>query len=252
MPPTSTSTVAETGADRRAEPRWQKPLTVLTRKEEAALLSRTVEALGDDITILEAGCGRKWRLKLGTRYRLIGIDEDETALRLRAEQIGDLDDYRVGSLVDAEFEPRSFDVIYCSYVLEHAVGVDRILDNFATWIRPGGLIVLRVPDDRSVYGFVAKHTPHWSHVLVKKYVNKAKNAGKPGYDPYPVVYEKAMSQPGILRFCRDRGFSCSIIGDAAFMKKGQRWLRPVTRGVSWLALGQLGWRHDNLTYLIRT
>jgi len=222
-------------------------MRLVTRREQIDLISAAIDAYGDGITILEAGCGRAWPLKLSIDYTLVGLDLDEDALRLRVEQQKDLDDYRVGDLRDADFAPASFDVIYCSYVLEHLTGVERVLDNFARWIKPGGLIVLRIPDKDSVYSLVARSTPHWFHVLVCKYINGYRDAGKPGHAPYPVVYEDAMSRRGIDAFCRAHGFSSSVSAVGAYNRS---WIPPLARIVSALTLGRFAWRHNNLTYLI--
>ncbi|MFS8607439.1 MAG: class I SAM-dependent methyltransferase [Gammaproteobacteria bacterium] len=221
--------------------------TLVSRREQIDLISEAIDAYGDGITILEAGCGRAWPLKLSIDYTLVGLDLDEEALRLRVRQQKDLDDYRVGDLRDAHFPPGSFDVIYCAYVLEHVEGVEKVLDNFARWIRPGGLIVLRIPDKDSVYALLARSTPHWFHVLFCKHVNGYRDAGKPGHAPYPVVYEDAMSRRGIEAFCAAHGFSPSVTAAAAYKRS---WFRPLAFLVSALTLGKYAWRHNNLTYLI--
>lgn len=134
-------------------------------------------------------------------------------------------------------------------MLEHVVGVAKVLENFATWIRPGGLLILRLPDADSVYGFLARHTPHWTHVAVKKYIYKMENAGKPGHDPYPVVYEPAMTYSGITQFCECRGFTLSATASAGYLNR-RSWIKPLVIAISWLSLGRLAWRHDNLTLVI--
>ncbi|MFO7287792.1 MAG: class I SAM-dependent methyltransferase [Gammaproteobacteria bacterium] len=222
-------------------------LKLVSRREQIALISAAIDAYGDGITILEAGCGRAWPLKLSIDYTLVGLDLDEDALRLRIEQQKDLDDYRVGDLRDDAFPPQSFDVIYCSYVLEHVEGVEKVLDNFARWIRPGGLIVLRIPDKDSVYALLARTTPHWFHVLFCKYVNRHRDAGKPGHAPYPVVYEDAMSRRGIEAFCAAHGYSPSVTAAAAYKRS---WFKPLAFLVSASTFGRYAWRHNNLTYLI--
>lgn len=224
---------------------------ILNSPEEVGRITAEIESLGDGIDMLEAGCGRRSPVQPKTRLRLVGVDEDERALRWRAENIRDLDEYHVASLNDVSLEPQSFDVIYCSYVLEHAHGVAQILDNFARWIRPGGRIVIRVPDGRSVYGFLAKWTPHWSHVLVKRYVFGAKNAGKPGYDPYPVVYEEAISENAMRHWTRERGYSLEVLRNGHYLVK-EPWLKPFVVLSSVVSLGFLEWRHANLTFIIRT
>jgi SAM-dependent methyltransferase len=225
-------------------------LPILGWDEEVSLIEQAIDRLGQDLSILEAGCGQQWPLKLSCTYKLVGVDEDESALKARVAQRGDLDAYQVRSIGGAEFAPQSFDVIYCSYVLEHVVGVDKVLANFATWIRPGGLIILRVPDGSSVYGFLARHTPHWMHVAVKRYVYGMKDAGKPGHDPYPVVYEPAMSRGALAEFCERRGYSVSITANDSYLR-GSWWIKALVVTVSWLSLGRLPWKYNNLTFVIR-
>lgn len=224
-------------------------MQVLSRKQEIALIERTIEGLGDDITILEAGCGRRWPLTLSVQYRLVGVDPDAEALRARVAAHGDLDEYQINTLNDARFPERSFDVIYCSYVLEHVVGVEEVLENFARWIKPGGLLVLRIPDDRSVYGFLARTTPHWVHVLAKKYIFGLRNAGRPGFGPYPVVYERAMSLEALRRYCARRGYSMSVTANGQYLERAA-WLAPFAAAISLLSLGYLRWRHCDLAVII--
>jgi SAM-dependent methyltransferase len=219
------------------------------RTEEIAAIEKAIDALGEDLTILEAGCGRRWLPRLSVRHRIMGIDVDESALRIRQETQGDLVEYRVGSLCDDHFGPGSFDVIYCSFVLEHVQGVSRVLDNFVRWLKPGGVIVLRVPDHHSVYGFLAKHTPHWFHVVARRMMGD-RNAGKPGFEPFPVVYEYAMSREGIQEYFGRRGRAVTLIQTSAYLES-RPWLAPFFAAISWMSLGALRWRHNNLTFIIR-
>ena len=226
-------------------------IQVLPLKAETRLIESAINALGDGLHILEAGCGRRWPLNLSVRYRLAGIEPDQQALRIRLDSRRDLDEYQACTISKAEFPSHSFDVIYCSYVLEHVVGVEAALKQFANWIRPGGLIVLRVPDSRSVYGFLARITPHWVHVLVKRHVFGAKKAGLPGFGPYPVVYEPEMSLESIESFCNLNDFSMSVSGNAQYLERAPS-LAPFVALISLLSFGYLSWRHCDLAILIRT
>ena len=226
-------------------------IQVLPLKAETRLIESAINALGDGLCILEAGCGRRWQLNLSVKYHLVGIEPDEQALRVRMDSRGDLDEYQVCTIHEAQFPSHSFDVIYCSYVLEHVVGVEAALEQFAKWIRPGGLIVLRVPDSRSVYGFLARNTPHWVHVLVKRHIFGAKRAGLPGFGPYPVVYEPEMSLESIESFCNLNDFSMSVSGNAQYLERAPS-LAPFVVLISLLSFGYLSWRHCDLAMLIRT
>lgn len=219
--------------------------------DNLALICEHINSLSGPVEILEAGCGRQWPLKLTVPYRLTGIDTDARALASR-QQGGDLNRAVVGDLKTADFPPATFDVIYCSYVLEHVSGAAVVLSNFARWLKPGGMIVLRIPDRDSVYGWLAFHTPHWVHVAVKRWVMGNVNAGKPGFDPYPVVYDEVISRSGIRKFCASQGLRLAeeratgeyLVRLPAIAKLG-------IRTIAALSFGKLAWRHNNLTYEIR-
>ena len=51
-----------------------------------------------------------------------------------------------GLLEDVGIEPRSFDVAYCSEVIEHTADCNRFVAKLASVLRPGGLLYLTTPD----------------------------------------------------------------------------------------------------------
>ncbi|HLR83391.1 MAG TPA: class I SAM-dependent methyltransferase, partial [Nocardioidaceae bacterium] len=173
------------------------------------LLTHTVEqylADGQPLNVLDAGCGRMWTWDLGgLKFRLTGIDTDEDALRLRVEQRGDLDEWVADDLRTVELEDGAYDLVHSAYVLEHVDGAELVLERMAEATRPGGLMVVRIPDRGSVYSFLTRLAPHGLHVLYKRHIRKRPNAGKPGYGPYPVVYDSVVSLPGITEWAHARG-----------------------------------------------
>jgi SAM-dependent methyltransferase len=158
------------------------------------------------LTILEAGCGRKWPIDLrGIRREITGVDLDGDALAHRQNTLHDLDHSVVDDLRNVSFPPGSFDVIYSSYVLEHVAGAEQVLDRFALWAKPGGLIILKIPARESVVGWLTRILPFRLHVAFYRYVAEQKDAGTPGHPPYPVFHEPVVSLEGIRGFCRRRG-----------------------------------------------
>lgn len=208
------------------------------------------------LQILEAGCGQKWILSLDDiEYSLTGIDLDEAALALRKQRYNDLDNAIVGDLSVASFPENSFHVIYNAFVLEHVPDAKVVLENFARWLKPGGIIILKVPDRYSVYGFLARHTPHWCHVAYYRYVKGIKSAGKPGHAPYPVVYDPVLSQAGIIRYCDTHGLSLTqgYLKNNYLRKKNLRTklIRSAVRLCSKAVLGRLHWEHNDLILVIQ-
>ena len=141
----------------------------------------------------------------------------------------------------------SYDVIYNSYVLEHVEGAETVLENFVSWLKPGGLMIITIPDPDSVYGFFARVTPHWFHVLFYRYVAGNRNAGKPGHAPYPTVYDPVVSRRGFREFARKRHLK--IVEECGFRKlRGAAgWFVSFVHLVS---LGRLASNHSNLMYIL--
>lgn len=235
------------------------PLKLIYNREQALeLMERRPKARGATapLRILEAGCGTTWPLRLeGVEYQLTGVDVDRNALEVRQRTARPTDRLLYGDLRErSQFPAEQFDVIYNSFVLEHVDGAERVLDNFMYWLAPGGTLILRIPDRDSVYGFVTRMTPFWFHVFYKKHVRKMPNAGKPGYDPFPVFYDDVVSRRGIHRYCAARGLKVyDEAGSASYLPKhGLQALVSWTfvRLVSLLSLNKLSWRYNNLTFVI--
>ena len=150
---------------------------------------------GSPLEILEAGCGQRWYLNLNEiEYKLTGADLDKDALEIREKKFQDLDQGILGDLRTINLEENKYDVIYNSFVLEHIQNAEQVLNNFFKWLKPGGILILSIPDRNSVFGFVTRVTPFSFHVFYRKYIQGDKNAGKPGFEPYPTFYDKIVSR----------------------------------------------------------
>jgi 2-polyprenyl-3-methyl-5-hydroxy-6-metoxy-1,4-benzoquinol methylase len=175
-----------------------KIMAVGTDERELLLDAIRRSARDGTVHVLEAGCGQKWGLQPhGVDLHITGVDMDADAMRIRQERQGDLNVAIVGDLRTVALPAEQFDVVYCSYVLEHVPGAEKVLDRMAESVRPGGRMIVRVPDGDSVFGWVARHTPHRLHVWFKRYVERQKDAGKPGHAPYPTVYDTVVSAKGM-------------------------------------------------------
>lgn len=181
-------------------------------EENSKILSNyIIENFSTKIQILEAGCGQGWGLNLeGLEYELTGLDLSEEALNIRKNKQKDLDKFIGGDLQTIELEKNYYDVIYSSYVLEHIDGAEQVLDKFFQWLKPKGVLMLRIPDAETVYGFGSKYSPFWVHVFYYKYIQGNPNAGKPGYATFPVFYDSVISRRGMQEYCRKRGLPIKI------------------------------------------
>jgi SAM-dependent methyltransferase len=187
-----------------------EPRRLLTaRRQERELLAAAVRDAAHPsgpLRVLEAGCGQKWPIQLpGVELHITGVDFDAEALRIRKERQQDLDEAIVGDLRTVELPAGYFDVAYCAFVLEHVEGAELVLDRLLASLRPGGRLIVLVPNARSVYGWAARSFPFWVAVAYKKYVEGFKDAGKPGHAPYPVVYEPVISLAGLRDWAARHG-----------------------------------------------
>jgi SAM-dependent methyltransferase len=227
-------------------------LKILKGEEHNELIVRYLEANkgdGNALSILEAGCGRRWPFKLnGVAYRLVGIDMDREAIAIRQATVNDLDEVIVGDLRQVQLTSTSFDAIYNSFVLEHVAGAEKVLKNFIEWLKPGGMMIITIPDPESAYGFVARHTPHWFHVWFYRYIGGNRNAGKPGYPPYPTFYDEVVSRRGMRRFAQSN--ELEIVEECGFYRP-PGLIGVLSRLAAWTALGKLAHDHTNLLFVIR-
>lgn len=229
------------------------------RKDEFALLADYISqqaAGGRTIEILEAGCGRQWPLHIeGLQYVLTGIDLDAVALAARKRNDPHLTHTIHGDINKAELEPHKYDVIYSSYVLEHIVDVPRVLANFSRWLKPGGIIIVRVPDRDSFHGLVTRITPFWVHVAYYRYIRNRPNAGKPGYSPYPTIYDPAVSRKGIKAFAAKNRFTVrEVIGHGSLgdLPGFLGVVVPIAGKIfELLSLGAVHSRFTDITYVLQ-
>ncbi|MBT0585535.1 class I SAM-dependent methyltransferase [Alteromonas oceanisediminis] len=239
-----------------------QPITLLrSAQQERTIIETAIRKQATyhgAVRVLEAGCGRHWPFQLNdVNLSITGVDSDSDAIAARQDRHDDLTRSIVSSLFDVTFPPNSFDVVYCSFVLEHVEDAETLMRRFVRWLAPGGIIILRVPDPFSVYGFIAKYTPHWFHVSYYRYVLGKKQAGANGHGPYPTHYSALLSRHGMQDFCQRYCVDVSLTAEYAegFRQHGKGWkayvVQCVKRVVSWVSLGRLSYRHSNLTYILQ-
>ena len=106
-------------------------------------------------TMLDAGCGARRRIGLLAEH-VVGIDPDAEAIARNPC----VDEKIVSSLEDAELPDGAYDIVICWNVLEHIDNPMRVLADFARAVKPGGLIVIALPNVQSFRGVVTKFHSH--------------------------------------------------------------------------------------------
>lgn len=204
------------------------------------------------IKVLEAGCGQKPFLEPTTMdYRITGIDLSPDAIALRNKTVGDLERSIVGDLATVELPTEAYDIVCSSYILEHVDGAEKALENFCKWLKPGGLLIIKMPDPSTAYSFLAKYLPFWLHIVAKRAMG-SKTAGKPGYDPFPTFFDPVVSRPGMHRFCQTHHLEIKLEYSYGFEK-----FEPMypfgdftLKTMSILSLGRLAANRCDLLYII--
>jgi len=217
--------------------------------EVAEKRMREIAAQRGALNILEAGCGRRWPINLsGIEHHLTGIDIDDAALAIRVNEVKDLDEAIVGDIRDASIEPETFDIVYSSFVLEHIDDAEDALQNFVRWLKPGGALILKFPDRDSVYGFITRITPFWFHVWYKKYLMGEKNAGKPGFSPYPTYHNRIIARQVFRQWVEESGLQ--VLDEFGFGVL-PTYQSAFAKLVAMMSLGSLTAEYRNLFYVLK-
>lgn len=156
----------------------------------------------DRLDLLEAGCGSATHLSLPAGVRTFGIDISQRQLmrhpglhgRLRAD------------LETVALRPESFDLVICWNVLEHLPHPEKALARLAGVLRPGGLLVLGLPNPASVKGIVTRLLPYRLHVFVYRTLHGNPNAGRDDAGPFPTYMRWSITASAIRRFAARHGF----------------------------------------------
>ncbi len=209
------------------------------------------DQLGRRLDILIAGCGRDGALDVGRfEPRICGVDEDLPPLRAHAVDRKDLDEVHLGDLRQVPIRPRTFDVVYVSFLLERIRSAEVVLDRLVAALRPGGLLLLKMRDRRSAYGFCDRAVPGWLRRVLWRRLSPDGSVG-----PLPAVYEPLASREGMRAFCLTRGLM--IAEDYSAMSGPARQgpygdlVAAVCRGVAVLSRGRLDETEDEITMVIR-
>lgn len=115
--------------------------------------------------VLDAGCGDGINLvgllgigdRLGLALQLVGVDYNPVRLA-RAATLDPRISLQAASLYQLPFTTGAFDVILCSHVIEHVPDLPLVLSELRRVLRPGGLLIVGVPNEGCA---TAQLRNHW-------------------------------------------------------------------------------------------
>ncbi|WP_026402216.1 class I SAM-dependent methyltransferase [Actinomadura rifamycini] len=225
------------------------------------------------IHILEAGCGWGTGLNLGGRAHVAtGVDMDVPELRAYTCERTDLDSWHLGDLRTVPLPPRSYDVVHASYLIERVPHAELVLDRFVAALKPGGLLLVRMRDRDTAFGFLDRTLPHRLRPVRRRrrprpgraqrgaHARVAPGGGpapapRPAAGPPAAVYERVASRRGLRWYCTMRGLvvaeeytsRASLDGLGA----GSGPADLLCRLVSLCTRGRLTAAHSDVTLVIR-
>jgi len=108
------------------------------------------------LRVLDLGCGGGHNgamLKKAGAREVVGVERDPGAAREARKRLDRVVECDLGELDPAELGDRPFDAILASDVLEHLADAEDVLARAVALLRPGGAVVLSLPNVSNVYVF---------------------------------------------------------------------------------------------------
>lgn len=156
--------------------------------------------LKKDSIVLDAGCGSgiffpySWKQRV--RF-LVGCDMSSGLTRN-----ANLTSAVSADLRELPFATESFDLIFSRYVLEHLDSPQRVFDELARVLKPGGKLIVLTPSKYHYVTFVGNLTPHWFHEIVGRV------RGNSAHDIFPTRF-RANTKSQIISLAGAAGLSVS-------------------------------------------
>jgi len=201
------------------------------------IMNAHLHGLGRPAAVLEAGCGRFKHFSYPDDAVIAGLDISQEQLDLndhvQERFLGDVQTWRTD---------RRWDAVVSMYVLEHLDDPARTVRNLLDWTRPGGIVVIGVPNLWSLRGLITKLTPFRFHELAYKLVYRR------SIPPFPTTL-KLGATPGNLR---QQLAGCAMLHEGWAQERIRMPFALVYEGLIWagkiLSLGR--WRPEDMNYYV--
>ncbi|MGA2824672.1 MAG: methyltransferase domain-containing protein [Streptosporangiaceae bacterium] len=223
------------------------------------------QVLGRPIAVLRGGCrapvaelGLDKLRASGFEISITTVDQDGPAARATASGAAPREDTagpaKVGSIIVGDLRmvslpARSFDIVYCGFLLERIPYAALVLDRFVAALRPGGLLLLRLRDRDCAAAALDRMAPG----PVRRMLWARLHAGEPG--PFPAIYDPVTSARGLQAYTASHGLvivrhetARTVPGPPGHLTSAIGMTRAL---IAWLSRGRLTDAHDEMLYVIR-
>ena len=156
----------------------------------------------EDASVLDLGCGAGGVMELFDRHVGLPVGVDRHLPSLRHNRASSM--RRVLSDADAlPFAADCFDLVVCSWVIEHAQQPDRLFAEASRVLRPAGHLVFLTPNAANYVTVINRLAPAWAQApLVRLFYARSER------DTFPVAYRantvralRASAQRAGLQVC---------------------------------------------------
>lgn len=223
------------------------------------------QVLGRPIAVLRGGCrapvaelGLDKLRASGYEISVTTVDQDSPAARAttsgaapRGDTTGPAEAGSVmfGDLRMVSLPARSFDIVYCGFLLERIPHTALVLDRFVAALRPGGLLLLRLRDRDCAAAALDRMAPE----PVRRMLWARLHAGEPG--PFPAIYDPVTSARGLQAYAASHGLvivrhetARTVPGPPGRLTSAIGMTRAL---IARLSRGRLTDAHDEMLYVIR-
>lgn len=116
--------------------------------------------------ILDLGCGEGTRLNfLVSDQGALGVDISKTAISLAKKSFSHLQ-FKRANLENLPLEDKSFDLVYCAFVLEHLRNPEKVINEAIRVLKSSGYLVFIAPN----YGAPNRVSPPFKGSRIKKFL----------------------------------------------------------------------------------
>ena len=148
--------------------KFHKPLETHIRLFRRLRAKKIIGLESNSKRVLDIGCGRGQSLKILQQYGYTCYGTELSPFSAqKASSIKGLHIYS-RPLVECGFQDHFFDLVIMWHVLEHLPNPRETLQEILRILRPGGNLLLCVPNSKSLQAIIAKH--HWFHLDLPRHL----------------------------------------------------------------------------------